>query len=67
IPGQSRWPKLFKTVRARLELMEIKDYKASVMAASEGFDFQKALIKDLTAHRDQYCPDLEDPSLKTVR
>ncbi len=67
IPGQSRWPKLFKTVRARLELMEIKDYKASVMAASEGFDFQKALIKDLTARRDQYCPDLEDPSLKTVR
>ncbi len=64
IPGQGRWPKLFKTVRARLELMEIQDYKASVMAASEGKDFRKALINDLTTRRNQHCPDLEDPSLK---
>jgi len=67
VPGHSRWPKLFKTVRARLELMEIQDYKAGVLAASEGLGFRKALIKDLTARRDQHCPDLEDPSLKTAR
>ncbi|RLE27080.1 MAG: hypothetical protein DRJ65_03875 [Acidobacteria bacterium] len=66
VPGQSRWPKLFKTVRGRLELLEIQDYKASVSAASEGLNFRKALIKDLTARRDQHCPDLEDPSLKTA-
>ncbi len=65
VPGESRWPKLFKTVRARLELMEIQDYKAGVMAASEDGDLRKALIKDLTARRDLHCPALEDPSLKT--
>ncbi len=64
-PGQSRWPKLFKTVRARLELIEIQDYKASVLANAEGNDFRKALIKDLTARRDQHCPALEDASIKT--
>jgi len=66
VPGKSRWPRLFKTVRARLELLEIRDYKAGVLAASEGLDFRKALIKDLTTRRDQHCPGLEDPSLKTI-
>lgn len=65
VPGQSRWPKLFKTVRARLELMEIQGYKTTIMASSSDGDFKKALIKDLTTRRDQHCPALEDPSLKT--
>jgi len=64
VPGQSRWPKLFKTVRARLEIMEIDTYKAGVIAASEDGDFRRAIIKDLTARRDLQCPALEDPSLK---
>ena len=63
-PGQSRWPKLFRTVRARLELMDIQDYKACVLAASEGKNFRRALIKDLTARRDLHCPALEDASLR---
>ena len=66
VPGQSRWPKLFKTVRAHFELIDIQDYKAGVLAASSDGDFRKALIKDLTARRDQHCPPLEDPSIKTA-
>ncbi|MEN8165279.1 MAG: hypothetical protein ABFS37_14205, partial [Acidobacteriota bacterium] len=64
IPGQCRWPKLFKPVRAQLELMEIDAYKKSVMAASSDGDFRRAIIKDLTARRDLHCPGLEDHSLK---
>ena len=64
IPGQSRWPKPFKRIRARLELMEIADYKAAVAASYPDDKFRKAIIKDLTARRDRHCPELEDPSLK---
>lgn len=62
VPGQ-HIPKLFKTVRVRMELMEIREYKASVIAESESVDFKRAVINDLTARRDRYCPSLEDPSL----
>ena len=65
IPGESRWPKLFKTIRARLEILEIDAYKASVASEAGDRDFRKALIQDLTRRRDLHCPPLEDPSLRT--
>ena len=65
IPGESRWPKLFKTIRANLEILEIDAYKASVANEAGDGDFRKALIQDLTRRRDLHCPPLEDPSLRT--
>jgi len=63
IPGQ-HIPKFFKTVRLGMELVEVQDYKAGVMATAEAGDFRRAVINDLTARRDLHCPALEDPSIK---
>jgi 1-acyl-sn-glycerol-3-phosphate acyltransferase len=63
VPGQ-HVPKFFKTVRLGMELVEIPDYKAAVMAASPDGDFRRSVIDDLTARRDRHCPALEDPSMK---
>jgi 1-acyl-sn-glycerol-3-phosphate acyltransferase len=64
VPGERRLPRLFKTIRTRFEILEIDDYKASVMAAAEGGDLRAALIADLTQRRDHHCPPLLDPSLR---
>lgn len=64
IPGESRWPKPFKKIRARLEIMEIDAYKASIASEARDGDFRRAVVNDLTARRDLHCPALEDPSLK---
>ena len=63
-PGERYFPKLFKTIRARLEIIELDRYKREVMANADGEEFREALIKDLTRRRDLHCPGLEDPSLK---
>lgn len=63
-PGESRFPKLFKSIRARLELVDLADYKSQVVAAAaEGVSFRDAVVKDLTERRDQHCPSLEEPSV----
>lgn len=66
VPGHCRWPRLFKTVKARLELLEIDAYKKSLSSLAEDGDFKRAIIADLTARRDLHCPDLEDPTLKNT-
>ncbi len=50
-PGE-RIPRLFKTVRMRLELVEIADYRRSL--APRG-DFKEAVKEDLERRRDHYC------------
>ncbi len=64
VPGEHWFPKLFRTVRAKLEIVEIEDYKAEVKRAAEDDSFSKALITDLTRRRDLQCPPLLDPSLR---
>ena len=66
IPGHSRWPRLFKTVRARFEILEIDAYKKSLSPLSEDGDFKRAIIADLTTRRDLHCPDLEDPAVQKL-
>jgi len=53
VPG--RWPRVFKTVRLRLERLDIGAY---VKALGEGRDldaFKRAVKDDLQRRRDLYC------------
>jgi hypothetical protein len=50
-PGE-RFPRLFKTVRMRLELLEIADYRRSLAARG---DFKEAVKEDLERRRDHHC------------
>ncbi|MCB2148704.1 MAG: 1-acyl-sn-glycerol-3-phosphate acyltransferase [Deltaproteobacteria bacterium] len=61
IPGQ-RIPKLFKTLRMRLESMDIADYRNRLMDQYGPVGFKKALIRDLENRRDRYCFGLEPAS-----
>jgi 1-acyl-sn-glycerol-3-phosphate acyltransferase len=59
-PGESI-PRLFKTIRVRMEQIDIAAYKQKL--AQEGADpdtFKRAVIKDLERRRDTYCPIVEE-------
>jgi hypothetical protein len=61
-PGQ-RLPRLFKTIRMALEVVEIGKYREEMMAAGGGpRGFRRALISDLERRRDAICPSLERES-----
>lgn len=54
-PGD-RFPRLFKTVRMNFETIEIADYRDRMLAAHGEKGFRAAVVADLTARRDRYCP-----------
>jgi hypothetical protein len=56
-PGQ-RIPKIFKTLRMRLEAVDIATYRDRLMAHGGPDGFKKALVRDLEARRDRYCSDM---------
>jgi len=57
-------PRPFKTVRARVELVEIADYRRD-LGHDRGLEvFRAAVIDDLTARRDRLCPVLENGSVR---
>jgi hypothetical protein len=56
VPGE-RWPRLFKTIRLRLELIDIGPYRDELMAQAGGSrGFKRAVVDDLERRRDLYCP-----------
>jgi len=55
VPGELL-PTPFKTIKCRMEMLDITDYKAEVAAEHPGLDFRGAVIADLTRRRDEYCP-----------
>jgi hypothetical protein len=56
VPGQ-RFPRLFKTIRMRLEVVDIVSYRAARMAEEGGpRGFRRAVAQDLERRRDLYCP-----------
>ena len=63
-PGQ-RLPKLFKTLRMRLESVDIADYRNRLMDQYGPGGFKKALIRDLENRRDRFCFGLEPASPQT--
>jgi hypothetical protein len=54
IPGGR--PKIFKTVRLRVEEVEIAEYRAAILDQTSPDGFKKAVIADLERRRDEYCP-----------
>ena len=63
VPGHM--PRPFKTVRMRIENLEISEYIAEIMARSGEEGFKKAVMKDLDRRRDEHAPE-EDKLRKTA-
>jgi Acyltransferase len=56
IPGHI--PRIFKTVRLRVENVDIAEYVDEMMKRGGGPEnFKKTVMKDLDARRDHYCPE----------
>ena len=55
IPGQNPLPRLFKTLRMRLESIDIADYRQKLLDEFGPAGFKQALIRDLEDRRDRYC------------
>ena len=55
IPGKV--PRVFKTVRLRVENVDIAEYISELMKRGGEEQFKRNVIKDLEARRDQYCPE----------
>jgi 1-acyl-sn-glycerol-3-phosphate acyltransferase len=49
-------PRAFKTVRCRMEMVDIAEYKRALGAEDSQADFRAAVIADLTRRRDAHCP-----------
>jgi hypothetical protein len=55
IPGKV--PRIFKTVRLRVENVDIAGYIAEMLSRGGEEQFKRNVIKDLEWRRDQYCPE----------
>lgn len=62
VPG--RIPNVFKTVRLRLEIIDMGRYIDEMMADGGADQFKKNVMRDLDRRRDAYC--LEEPAAKTA-
>ena len=54
-PGE-RFPRLWKTIRIRLELVDIATYRAALLAQAGEAGWKRAVIADLERRRDLHCP-----------
>jgi hypothetical protein len=57
-PGQ-RFPRLFKEIQVKLEVIEISDYKKFFDSTDDARAVRVAISKDLDKRRDIYCPPME--------
>jgi hypothetical protein len=58
VPGHI--PNVFKTVRMRLEIVDVAPYIEQMMANGGAEAFKKNVMKDLDARRDKYCSAMSD-------
>lgn len=54
-PGD-RWPRLFRRIRLRVEIVDIEAYRSALLARHGPDGFKAAVIADLTRRRDAWCP-----------
>ena len=55
VPGQ--FPRIFKTVRLRVENVSIEEYVADILRRGGEAEFKKNVMRDLDARRDRYAPE----------
>jgi hypothetical protein len=55
VPGHA--PRIFKTVRLRVQILDIEGYIAEMLANGGPEQFKRNVIKDLETRRDLYCPE----------
>jgi hypothetical protein len=55
VPGE-RFPRLWKRIRMRLELIDIARYREELLARAGEQGFKRAVIEDLERRRDLNCP-----------
>ncbi len=55
VPGELL-PTPFRTIRCRMEMIDIADYKKELSETYPDLSFRAAVIADLTRRRDEYCP-----------
>ena len=58
VPGELL-PTPFKTLRCRMEMIEIPSYKEELKRDYPDLSFRRAVIADLTRRRDEYCPQTD--------
>ena len=54
-PGE-RFPRLFKTIRMRLEAVDIAAYRNARLEEGGPKGFRRSVVRDLERRRDLYCP-----------
>jgi len=57
-PGE-RLPRLFKTVRMNLELVDIRSYRERLLGEVGDEVFRRAVVADMESRRDRFCPTEE--------
>jgi 1-acyl-sn-glycerol-3-phosphate acyltransferase len=55
IPGQ-KLPRLFRTLRMRLEVVDIAEYRSNRLAEGGKIGYRRAVVNDLERRRDALCP-----------
>ena len=55
IPGQTL-PRVFRTVRLNLEVLEIAEYRQEIMSNVGDRTFKRAVVEDLEQRKATYCP-----------
>lgn len=60
MPGE-RFPRLFKTVRMNLEVVDIGTYRDALLKAAGHRGFKRAVVEDMEQRRDTLCPR-EEPA-----
>jgi len=57
-PGE-RLPRLFKTVRMNLELVDVRAYRERLLGEVGEEVFRRAVVSDMESRRDRFCPTEE--------
>jgi hypothetical protein len=55
VPGELL-PTPFKTIRCRMEMVEIAEFKEQLKKDYPDSTFPRAVVSDLTRRRDEHCP-----------
>ena len=56
IPGEKKLPRIFKTVHARFEMLDVEEYNRNLLEQFGEHGFRQAVIDDLGRLKAEHCP-----------